>query len=220
MSEETKTDAAADPVVQAEKDQAAKGAETVDPLKAVENAALKDQRFDSSFLDSLPAELRSKAEKWNESQKSKAVNEALKSKVEKGEYVTLEQAEAMARRVVKEQAERTQVILDAREQFYSNLAEYGVLPGTPDFEGFQKEFKSGAYNPEAVGRKDVVERIAKNAGVGRFRKGPDLDTRSPYLGTSGVSLKDIQSQKEGKTGTGDKFLDDAMEMLSRQKPKA
>lgn len=217
MTETTQEAAAVTPAASAEQDQAAKGAQKVDPLTAVENAATKEQRTDSSFLDTLTPEQRRAAEKYIESRNSKAINEALKSKTEKGEYLTSEQVEAKMRRMMVEERESFQKKLEGREAFYNHLAEYGIVPGTPDYAGFETEFKSGAYNPDAIGRKEVVERIARIAGVGRFRKQVDLDTKSPYLGTAGVSLKTLQDQKTTGT-TGDKMLDDAREMLNKVRP--
>lgn len=219
MTEETKEGAAVTPATSAAGDQAPKGAATVDPIAAVENAATKEQRTtDSSFLDTLTPEQRRAAEKYIESRNSRAVNDALKTKTEKGEYMTADMVEARMRRFAVEERELYERKLQAREAYYSHLAENGILPGTPDYTAFEAEFKSGAYNPDAMGRKDVVERIAKNAGVGRFKPATNVDTRSPYLGTSGVSLKDLQANKAAP-GTGDKMLDDAMELLKQHKPQ-
>lgn len=222
MTETTQEGAAlATPAAPAAKDQASSGAPKVDPLEAVENAALREQRIDSSFLDSLDPERRKAAEKYVESQKSKAVNEALKSKTEKGEYLTHAQVEDKMRRMLTEERERSDKRVAAREQYYNHLAEFGVLPGTADYVEFQKEFQSGAYNAEAIDRKEVVERIVKNAGVGKFRQAADrANANSPYLGTGGVPLKAVADQAAGKTATGNKLLDDARELLARVKPTA
>lgn len=110
MSDQAKEGTAVDPAAQVAKDQVVSGADVVDPVTAVERAAVKDQRVDSSILDSLETEKRKAVERYVESQRSKAVNEALKSKTEKGEYMTAEQVEAKMRRMLSEEREVFQEI--------------------------------------------------------------------------------------------------------------
>jgi hypothetical protein len=222
MTETTQEGAAfATPAAPAAKDHASSGAQRVDPLEAVENAALREQRIDSSFLDSLEPDRRKAAEKYVEAQKSKAVNDALKSKTDKGEYLTHDQVEDKMRRMLAEERERSDKRVAAREKFYNNLATNGVLPGTEDYAAFTAEAQTGAYNQEAFDRPDVIERIVRAAGVGKFRKSAEVGgSGSPYLGTGGVPLKAIADQAAGKTSTGNKLLDDARELLTKMKPTA
>lgn len=221
MTEQTEPGAAAVvPATPAVKDQAPAGTATVNPVEAVEKAALKDQLVeDSSFLDTLTPEQRRSAEAWNKSQRSKAVNDALKTKTEKGEYLTSEQVEDKMRRMFTEANERAELRIRAREGFYRNLAENGIVPGTPDEELFNKELQTGIYNMEKLGEKAVVERIAKAAGAGRHKVASAPEQRSTVLGTSGVSLKDLGEKADGKHPTGSAVIDDARAMLANLKPQ-
>lgn len=222
MSEtKSKDDSTASPESSAAPDQATKGAKKVDPLAAVEAAATKElQSSDPSFLDSLPPEQRRAVEKWGESRASKAVNDALRTKAEKGEIFSVDDVKAEITRALKSERERTETIIKARESFYQNLAACGITPGTQDYDAFTKEMNSGVYNLEAIGKRDMVERVAKAAQVGKFKPAePKPEKESRYsLTPAGVSLKDIneQSGKGKPVLSGNKILDDARAMLAQE----
>lgn len=130
-------------------------APVVDPAQAVEAQAAETQRQLRS-LDDLDPE----AKRIAEAHASRAVNEALRSKQEKGDFVSRAEMERVLQQereaVVQEMTARE----NARDSLYENLHEHGISPGTPAYAEFAQA--SQLFKPEQLLTKEGVAAIVRS----------------------------------------------------------
>lgn len=159
---------------------------------AVEKAAKKQQRERVSLDSFTDPETRELVQKYT----SQQLNEFRKKKVEEGELFT----QADVERVVRKQLREAEKIAEVKVLYRETVAEMGLKRGTEDFDKFEAEANSGLYNLTALGDPSkipaLVEKIAKNAQVGRFKPKQEIPASGVPLGNpSGTPMR---VDKEGK----------------------
>ena len=130
-------------------------APVVDPAQAVEAQAAETQRQLRS-LDDLDPD----AKRIAEAHASRAVNEALRSKQEKGDFVSRAEMDRILQQerdaVVQEMTARE----NARDTLYEHLHEHQIAPGTPAYAEFAQA--SQLFKPEQLLTKEGVAAIVRS----------------------------------------------------------
>lgn len=159
---------------------------------AVEKAAKKQQRERVSLDSFTDPETRDLVQKYT----SQQLNEFRRKKVEEGELFT----QADVERVVRKQLRDAEKVAEVKVLYRETVAEFGLKRGTEDYEKFEAEANSGIYNLTALGDPAkipaLVEKIAKNAQVGKFKPKVELPANGLPLGyAAGTPLR---VDKDGK----------------------
>ena len=127
----------------------------VDPVTAVE-AQVAEQQKQLRSLDDLDPE----AKRIAEAHASRAVNEALRSKQEKGDFISRVEMERVLEQernsVINEMAARD----NARDTLYEFLHGHGIAPGTPAYSEFAQA--SQLFKPEQLMTAEGVAAIVRS----------------------------------------------------------
>ena len=130
-------------------------APVVDPAAAVEAQVAEQQRQIRS-LDDLDPE----AKRIAEAHASRAVNEALRNKQEKGDFISRAEMDRVLQQernsVIEEMAARD----TARDTLYEHLHGHGIAPGTPAYSEFAQA--SQLFKPEQLMSADGVAAIVRS----------------------------------------------------------
>ena len=155
-------------------------APVVDPAAAVEAQVAEQQRQIRS-LDDLDPEARRLAE----AHASRAVNEALRNKQEKGDFISRAEMD----RVLEQ--ERNSVINEmtardnARDTLYEYLHSHGIAPGTPAYSEFAHA--SQLFKPEQLLSAEGVAAIVRSMPS---QHNPDQQVM-PGAGTGSSRIQDL-----------------------------
>ena len=166
-------------------------APVVDPATAVEAQVAEQQRQIRS-LDDLDPE----AKRIAEAHASRAVNEALRNKQEKGDFISRAEMDRVLEQernsVIEEMAARD----TARDTLYEHLHGHGIAPGTPAYSEFAQA--SQLFKPEnllsAEGVAAIVRSIPSKATKGN--QGQIM----PSTGTSSQIEEMISTSSMGSAG--------------------
>jgi hypothetical protein len=127
----------------------------VDPATAVE-AQVAEQQKQLRSLDDLDPEARRLAE----AHASRAVNEALRNKQEKGDFISRAEMDRVLEQernsVINEMAARD----NARDTLYEHLHGFGIAPGTPAYSEFAQA--SQLFKPEQLMTAEGVAAIVRS----------------------------------------------------------
>lgn len=130
-------------------------APVVDPVYAVE-AQVAEQQKQLRSLDDLDPEARRLAE----AHASRAVNEALRNKQEKGDFISRAEMDRVLEQernsVINEMAARD----TARDTLYEYLHGHGIAPGTPAYSEFAQA--SQLFKPEQLMTAEGVAAIVRS----------------------------------------------------------
>jgi len=130
-------------------------APVVDPAAAVEAQVAEQQRQIRS-LDDLDPE----AKRIAEAHASRAVNEALRNKQEKGDFISRAEMDRVLQQernsVIEEMAARD----SARDTLYEHLHSHGISPGTPAYSEFAQA--SQLFKPEQLLSAEGVAAIVRS----------------------------------------------------------
>ena len=130
-------------------------APVVDPAAAVEAQVAEQQRQIRS-LDDLDPE----AKRIAEAHASRAVNEALRNKQEKGDFISRAEMDRVLQQernsVIEEMAARD----SARDTLYEHLHGHGIAPGTPAYSEFAQA--SQLFKPEQLMSAEGVAAIVRS----------------------------------------------------------
>jgi len=130
-------------------------APVVDPAHAVEAQVAEQQRQIRS-LDDLDPE----AKRIAEAHASRAVNEALRNKQEKGDFISRAEMDRVLQQernsVIEEMAARD----SARDTLYEHLHGHGIAPGTPAYSEFAQA--SQLFKPEQLMSAEGVAAIVRS----------------------------------------------------------
>lgn len=128
----------------------------VDPATRIADSVDKEYRS----LDDFPAELRSKVEDFSRRSASKAVNEALTTKREKGEFLTQDDLDnALKQR--DEQWSRKQELQQHMEK--TLIQEHGIAVGSPEYDKFAEA--SQDFKATALQSREGIAKIVRAAGI-------------------------------------------------------
>jgi len=128
----------------------------VDPATRIADSVDKEYRS----LDDFPAELRSKVEDFSRRSASKAVNEALTTKREKGEFLTQDDLDnALKQR--DEQWSRKQELQQQMEK--TLIQEHGIAVGSPEYDKFAEA--SQDFKATALQSREGIAKIVRAAGI-------------------------------------------------------
>lgn len=130
-------------------------APVVDPAKAVEAQAAETQRQLRS-LDDLDPE----AKRIAEAHASRAVNEALRSKQEKGDFVSRAEMDRILKQERDSVVEEMTARENARDTLYEHLHMHGISPGTPAYAEFAQA--SQLFKPEQLLTAEGVAAIVRS----------------------------------------------------------
>ena len=155
-------------------------APVVDPAAAVEAQVAEQQRQIRS-LDDLDPEARRLAE----AHASRAVNEALRNKQEKGDFISRAEMDRVLEQernsVINEMAARD----NARDTLYEHLHSHGIAPGTPAYSEFAHA--SQLFKPEQLLSAEGVAAIVRSMPS---QHNPDQQVM-PGAGTGSSRIQDL-----------------------------
>lgn len=155
-------------------------APVVDPVYAVE-AQVAEQQKQIRSLDDLDPEARRLAE----AHASRAVNEALRNKQEKGDFISRAEMERVLEQernsVINEMAARDA----ARDTLYEYLHGHGISPGTPAYSEFAQA--SQLFKPEQLLTSEGVAAIVRSMPS---RHGAESQVM-PGAGTGSSRIQDL-----------------------------
>ena len=183
-------------------------APVVDPAQAVEAQAAETQRQLRS-LDDLDPD----AKRIAEAHASRAVNEALRSKQEKGDFVSRAEMDRILKQERDSVVEEMTARENARDTLYEHLHGHGISPGTPAYAEFAQA--SQLFKPEqllsAEGVAAIVRSMPSSASQAeQVMPGTGTSSRvQDIIASSTMGAKGLQAEESDMTQRAHELLNEA-----------